>query len=106
MTSKSREPGATRVMSAASPCAHQDQIRDDVEPQGNGCAECLATGDSWVHLRVCLTCGHIGCCEDSKNQHAAAHFRATGHPIVCSFEPGESWRWCFVDETFLDWEEG
>jgi len=97
---KTREPGPTRAMSAVSPCSHEDQIRP-VEPKGEACAECVAAGDAWVSLRACMTCGHVGCCEDSKNQHAAAHFRETGHPIVRALEPGASWRWCFVDETFL-----
>ena len=101
MDPKSREPSATRVMSAASPCSHQDQIDPAVKPQGAGCAECAATGDRWVHLRVCLTCGHVGCSDESKGQHAVGHYRATGHPVIASLEPGESWRWCFVDETFL-----
>ena len=94
-------PGATRVMSVASPCSHEDQIQLDVEPQSEGCTECLARGDTWVDLRVCLTCGKVGCCDDSVGKHAAAHFRATGHPIICSLAPGESWRWCFIDETYL-----
>lgn len=78
-------------------CTHLDQIRD-VSPQTQGCEECLATGDLWVHLRVCLSCGHVGCCDSSKNRHATKHFRATGHPIAASGEPGETWAWCFVDE--------
>jgi Zn-finger in ubiquitin-hydrolases and other protein len=61
--------------------------------------ECLASGDSWVHLRLCRTCGHVGCCDDSKNRHARKHSSATGHPIISSFEPGEDWSWCFVDEV-------
>ena len=82
-------------------CPHFDQIRP-VTPRANGCEECLRTGESWVHLRLCLSCGHVGCCDDSKNKHASAHFRKTQHPIVRSFEPGESWGWCFVDEAFFD----
>ena len=82
-------------------CPHFDQIRP-VTPGANGCEECLRTGESWVHLRLCLSCGHVGCCDDSKNKHASAHFRKTQHPIVRSFEPGESWGWCFVDEAFFD----
>jgi uncharacterized UBP type Zn finger protein len=58
-------------------------------------------GASWVHLRLCLTCGHVGCCDSSPNRHASNHFRDSGHPIVQSFEPGESWRWCYVDEVWL-----
>lgn len=63
-----------------------------------GCEECLALGERWVHLRLCLACGHVGCCDSSPRRHASAHFAATGHPVVRSYEPGESWRWCFVDE--------
>jgi uncharacterized UBP type Zn finger protein len=79
-------------------CTHRDQIRN-VTPGSNGCEECLRMGDRWVHLRMCLTCGHVGCCDDSKNTHATKHFRATGHPIMRSLEPGESWRWCYVDQA-------
>jgi len=82
-------------------CEHLDRIRD-VEPRTpDGCEECLAMGASWVHLRLCLTCGHVGCCDSSPNRHASKHFRDSGHPIVQSFEPGESWRWCYVDEVWL-----
>ena len=78
-------------------CAHADQIRD-VAPKTRGCEECLAVGDPWVHLRLCLTCGHVGCCDSSRNRHATKHFKAVGHPIVQSLEPGESWRWCYADQ--------
>ncbi len=78
-------------------CPHLDQIRD-VTPSSDGCAECLASGDTWVHLRLCLTCGHVGCCDSSKNKHATKHFHATGHPVIRSFEPGEDWGWCYVDQ--------
>ena len=63
-----------------------------------GCAECLATGQGWVNLRICLACGHVGCCDSSPGKHAAAHFEQTGHPVMRSFEPGEEWRWCFPDK--------
>jgi uncharacterized UBP type Zn finger protein len=72
-----------------------------VTPSAEGCEECLASGEQWVHLRICLTCGHVGCCDQSKNRHARRHFQATGHPIMASLEPGESWRWCYVDRTML-----
>jgi signal transduction histidine kinase len=78
------------------PCRHFALIHD-VEPHTDGCEECLAAGDSWVHLRLCLTCGHVGCCNESRNMHATRHFESTGHPIIQSFEPGEDWMWCFVD---------
>jgi DNA integrity scanning protein DisA with diadenylate cyclase activity len=77
-----------------------DQIQE-VVPDANGCEECLKTGDQWVHLRLCLTCGHVGCCDDSKNKHATAHFHSTGHPIVESLGPDERWRWCYIDEILV-----
>jgi uncharacterized UBP type Zn finger protein len=83
------------------PCSHLDQIRD-VEPNSDGCEECLKTGDSWVHLRLCLTCGHVGCCDSSKNKHATQHFHSAHHPLVQSIEPGEDWIWCYVDEVALE----
>ncbi len=73
-----------------------------VQPSGHGCAECLASGDEWVHLRLCMSCGHVGCCDDSPNRHATGHFRATGHPVIKAFEPGEDWAWCYVDEDSAD----
>jgi len=82
------------------PCTHRDQIRD-VTPNAQGCEDCLKIGDTWVHLRLCLVCGYVGCCNDSKNKHATAHFQATGHPIMRSLEPDEDWMWCYVDETLL-----
>jgi uncharacterized UBP type Zn finger protein len=84
----------------ANNCQHLDQIRD-VTPSADGCEECLATGDRWVHLRLCLECGHVGCCDSSKNKHATKHYQATQHPIIQSFEPGENWRWCYVDEKMV-----
>jgi uncharacterized UBP type Zn finger protein len=77
-------------------CSHLYMIQD-VTPHTVGCEECLAMGDTWVHLRICKVCGHVGCCDDSKNKHATKHFHATGHPIMQSIEPGEDWMWCFVD---------
>jgi hypothetical protein len=85
---------------AATKCTHLDQIRD-VEPSGSGCKECLETGGHWVHLRLCLTCGHVGCCDSSPGRHATKHFHASHHPIIRSFEPGEDWGWCYVDEVEL-----
>jgi len=78
-------------------CVHVGGIAD-VEPRSRGCDECLRTGDTWVHLRVCLSCGQVGCCDSSKNHHATRHFWATGHAVVRSLQPGETWRWCYVDE--------
>jgi len=81
-------------------CKHLDQIQD-VQPHTQGCEECLKMGDRWVHLRLCLTCGHVGCCDSSPNRHASKHFYATKHPIVQSFEPGEDWKWCYADELMI-----
>ncbi len=82
-------------------CAHLDEIQA-VVPNTKGCEECLKIGDTWVHLRLCLTCGHVGCCNSSKNTHATQHFHATAHPIVQSLEPGEDWAWCYIDEIILE----
>ncbi|UWP78520.1 ubiquitin carboxyl-terminal hydrolase 14 [Dactylosporangium fulvum] len=82
------------------PCEHLDQI-NDVQPSADGCEDCLAVGGRWVHLRLCLTCGHVGCCDSSPAKHATAHFHADGHPLVQSFEPGEDWVWCYADEALL-----
>ena len=86
----------------ATTCTHLDQVRD-VEPRTpQGCEECLKMNGRWVHLRLCLTCGHVGCCDNSPNKHATKHYHATKHPIIKSFEPGEDWGWCYVDELFLE----
>jgi uncharacterized UBP type Zn finger protein len=78
-------------------CSHLDQIK--VTGTGKtACDECVNSGDRWRHLRLCLTCGHVGCCDSSKNSHASKHFEATGHPLVRSIEPGECWMWCYEDE--------
>jgi uncharacterized UBP type Zn finger protein len=82
-------------------CAHLDGITA-VLPSGPGCEECLAAGGRWVHLRLCQSCGHVGCCDSSPGRHATAHFRLTGHPLVRSFEPGEDWFWCYVDEVMFE----
>jgi uncharacterized UBP type Zn finger protein len=82
-------------------CSHLDLIRD-VTPKTDGCEECLAVGGRWVHLRRCLECGHVGCCDSSPGKHATQHFHTTHHPIMRSAEPGESWGWCYIDEVELD----
>jgi len=82
-------------------CEHLDQMKH-VKARTKGCEECLRMGDSWVHLRLCMTCGHVGCCDSSKNKHATKHFHAVKHPIVRSLEPGEEWGWCYVDELMFD----
>jgi uncharacterized UBP type Zn finger protein len=79
---------------------HLSAIRE-VTPSADGCEDCLRIGGVWVHLRLCLTCGHVGCCDSSPNQHARKHFNARRHPIVQSFEPGEDWRWCYVHEAVV-----
>ena len=81
-------------------CTHTDQIQE-VHPSADGCEECLKLGDSWVHLRLCLSCGSVGCCESSKNRHASRHAAESEHPIVESFQPGEDWRWCYSDSLYL-----
>ncbi len=81
-------------------CEHVKEIHQ-VTPSADGCGDCLRIGDDWVHLRLCLSCGHVGCCDSSKNKHATKHFHTSAHPIVESFEPGEDWRWCYVDQIFI-----
>ena len=84
-------------------CRHLDRLYDATPlPSAPGCEECLATGGSWVHLRRCQTCGHVGCCDQSVGRHATAHFRATGHPVARSHQPGEEWGWCYVDRVEFD----
>ena len=81
-------------------CSHTDQIEiTELPEEVAGCEDCLASGGVWLHLRICLACGHVGCCDDSPNQHASAHAGATEHPIIRSLEPGEEWCWCFEDEV-------
>ena len=85
-----------------STCTHLSTARPEVEldpPGGRACADCLRDGTRWVHLRACLDCGHVGCCDSSPERHASAHAATTQHPVVVSTEPGESWRWCYVDEV-------
>ena len=79
-------------------------VQADLKRSGNtqGCEECEKTGSEWVHLRLCLTCGNVGCCDASRNKHGTKHFKDTMHPVIKSYEPGESWKWCFVDEIFAE----
>jgi uncharacterized UBP type Zn finger protein len=79
-------------------CTHAETIVP-VEPSETGCRECLATSGTWVHLRMCQQCGHVGCCDQSPGRHATAHHRETGHPLIRSFEPGEDWFWCYEDDV-------
>ena len=83
-----------------SKCIHAKNLHN-VKPNTNGCEECLKMGDDWVHLRLCHTCGHVGCCDSSMNKHATKHFHAVQHPVIRSLEPGEDWMWCYVDEVVL-----
>ena len=83
-------------------CTHLDRVEvlelpDSVE----GCEDCLRTGGVWLHLRICLSCGHVGCCEDSPNRHATTHHHESGHPLIRSLEPHEDWSWCYVDELAM-----
>ena len=91
---------AIRFTSTEGTCVHRSQIRD-VVPSAQGCEECLKIGAAWVHLRLCLSCGHVGCCDSSPNKHATKHFHRSKHPTVRSLEPGEGWGWCYVDEVVL-----
>jgi uncharacterized UBP type Zn finger protein len=79
-------------------CTHLNQIRI-TNTEVAVCEDCVKIGDSWVHLRMCLECGHVGCCDSSKNKHATKHFRSSHHPLVRSIEPGEAWVWCYVDQA-------
>jgi uncharacterized UBP type Zn finger protein len=83
-------------------CTHLDQVRDVAPRTPDGCEECLKTGSWWVHLRLCLTCGHVGCCDSSPNKHATKHYHRTEHPIIRSFEPGEEWGFCYPDQLMFD----
>ena len=79
-------------------CTHLDHVLVTELPDAvDGCEECLAAGDPWLHLRICLECGKVGCCDDSPNRHASAHAQSSGHPLIRSLEPGEDWSWCFID---------
>jgi uncharacterized UBP type Zn finger protein len=89
-------------MMATSRCEHIKDIQGKEPRTPAGCEECLAIGATWVHLRLCLSCGHVGCCDESPNHHATKHFHATGHPIIRSFEPGEDWGWCYVDKVMFE----
>ncbi|HLW75353.1 MAG TPA: UBP-type zinc finger domain-containing protein [Bryobacteraceae bacterium] len=81
-------------------CQHLDQIKIRTSDK-HVCEDCIKTGDRWVHLRMCLTCGHVGCCDSSKNKHATKHYHATKHPVIRSIEPGESWVWCYPDDAIV-----
>jgi uncharacterized UBP type Zn finger protein len=84
-----------------SACTHTKDHIKSVRAHTRGCEECLKTSGAWLHLRLCLECGHVGCCDSSPNQHARAHFLSSHHPIIQSAERGEDWRWCYIDEVYL-----
>jgi len=83
-------------------CTHLDQVKDVAPRTPDGCEECLAMGGDWVHLRLCLSCGHVGCCDNSPNRHATKHFHGTAHPVIRSYEPGEEWGYCYPHELFVE----
>jgi hypothetical protein len=83
-------------------CSHRDQIKIAELPKVvDGCDDCLAAREQWLHLRICLECGHVGCCDQSPHRHAIAHANAAGHPIIRSLEPGEAWAWCYIDRIAM-----
>jgi uncharacterized UBP type Zn finger protein len=92
-------PTATQEMAMV--CEHELGL-DPAPPRTQGCEECLKSGMNWVHLRLCLTCGHVGCCDSSPGRHATQHAHDTGHPVIASYEPGERWAWCYVDQAVVN----
>jgi hypothetical protein len=86
-------------------CTHLDTVADVSPSTLEGCEDCLRMGGRWVHLRMCLACGHVGCCDSSPHRHATGHFHQTGHPLMRSAEPGEDWGWCYVDRVELEGAE-
>ena len=83
-------------------CEHLTEVTSLPEPATDECGECIANGDTWVHLRMCMSCGHVGCCDSSVNRHATAHGRATGHLLVRGIESGERWVWCYADDVGVE----
>ena len=82
------------------PCSHLDQVQITELPASvDGCEDCLRDGGKWLHLRICLTCGHVGCCDSSPGRHASRHAEAASHPLIRSLEPGEEWSYCFIDDA-------
>ena len=82
-------------------CEHSDLIREISPTSPDACPQCVEMGDTWVHLRVCLVCGQVGCCDNSKNTHATKHYKESGHPVIQSYQPDEGWRYCYVDDASL-----
>lgn len=98
-----RAERATATLADTTNCPHVSELPEP-EPEPNtreGCTECLADGTTWLHLRKCLTCGHVACCDSTPYRHATVHHERTGHPVMRSFEPGEAWRWCFTDQLLV-----
>ena len=84
-------------------CTHLDHVLvTELPPSVDGCEDCLAVGGRWVHLRVCMSCGHVGCCDSSPSKHATAHFHASAHPVIQSYEPGEDWWWCYAERVAFE----
>ena len=103
----SRGPPAAYVVVplVTMPCTHLDQILITAPGEADSCEECARIGGRWLHLRVCLTCGHVGCCDSSPNKHASAHAIEAGHPVIRSAEPGESWCWCYEDQVAFELDQ-
>src|SRR5262249_37577380 len=96
------KPSCRTPEEAMAACTHLDRVRITQLPEAvDGCEDCLLTGDPWLHLRICLECGHVGCCDDSPNHHASAHARSSTPPVIRSLETGELWSWCFVDQVAM-----
>lgn len=91
----------SRLIGRKRDCEHVDSIQDVTPSSLDSCNRCVALGDEWVHLRMCLICGEVGCCDNSKNTHATKHFHSTGHPLIQSYEPGETWRYCYADDVMV-----
>ena len=90
------------MLRLVSACTHLETVTvTELPPSVAGCEDCLRTGGVWLHLRICLECGHVGCCDDSPNKHATAHYRSSDHPLIRSLEPGEEWSWCYADEVAM-----
>ena len=93
-------PAVPVALAVTTGCAHTEHMHT-VLPSGKGCQECLAEGAAWMHLRICMECGHVGCCDSSPGRHATGHFHSTRHPVMRSIEPGEAWGWCYVDQDYV-----
>jgi hypothetical protein len=102
LSDATRSGGADQYDPVVAPCTHLDHVLvTELPEECEGCEECLRSGSQWCHLRICLECGHVGCCDSSPNRHATKHAEATGHPLIRSIQPGEEWSWCAVDEVMM-----